>query len=64
MARKRSEAWHTMSATESAKEVVRAMEATVQRTLAEHADQLRRLEAAARCGALFSGSEGAPWGLA
>jgi len=32
--------------------------------LAERAHQLRLLEAAARCGALFSGSEGANWGIA
>ena len=64
MARKRDEAWHTMNPTESAEDVARLLEKSVQRELAERAHQLRLLEAAARCGALFSGSEGANWGIA
>ena len=64
MARKRDEAWHTMNPTESAEAVARLLEKSVQRELAERAHQLRLLEAAARCGALFSGSEGANWGIA
>jgi len=64
MARKRDEAWHTMNPTEAAEAVARLLEKSVQRQRAERADQLRLLEAAARCGALFSGSEGANWGIA
>ena len=64
MARKRDEAWHTMNPTESAEAVARLLEKSVQRELAQRAHQLRLLEAAARCGALFSGSEGANWGRA
>jgi hypothetical protein len=64
MARKRDEARHTMNPTESAKAVARLLEGSFQRGLAQRAEQLRLLEAAARCGALFSGSEGANWGVA
>jgi hypothetical protein len=48
----------------SGKMVARLLEASVKRSLADHAALLRRLEAAARCGALFSGAEGASWGIA
>jgi len=64
MARKRDEVWHTMNPTESAKAVARLMEVSFQRDLAQRAEQLRLPEAAARCGALFSGAEGANWGIA
>ena len=64
MARKRDEAMHTMNPTESAKAVARLLEASHQRDLAQRAEQMRLLEATARCGAIFSGREGANWGLA
>ena len=63
MARKRDEVWHTMNPTESAKAVARLMEVSFQRDLAQRAEQLRLQKAAAR-GALFSGAEGANWGIA
>jgi hypothetical protein len=53
-----------MNPHESAKTVAKMLELSFRRDRAEHADQLRLLEAAARCGALFAGREGASWGLA
>ena len=44
--------------------VVRVLEDTIQRNRVERVELLRRLEAAARCGALFAGDEGASWGEA
>ena len=64
MARKLDEAPHKMNPGESGKLVARLLEMTLKRGAAEHAALLRRLEAAARCGGLFSASEGAEWGIA
>jgi hypothetical protein len=64
MARKRDEAGHRMNPEESANAVARLVEVAYQRERSDRAEQLRLLEAAARCGALFSGSEGANWGVA
>jgi hypothetical protein len=50
--------------TDTVDDVVRVVEATLRRKAEDHADLLRRLEAAARCGALLSGAAGAPWGVA
>jgi len=55
---------HSMNPAESAKAMARALEAAFRRELAEHAGALRRLEVAARCGALFAGPDGTPWGIA
>jgi hypothetical protein len=64
MARRFEGSVYRMSITDTAEDVARALEATLKRKLQQHAELLRRLEAAARCGALLAGAAGAPWGVA
>jgi len=64
MARKFEDTLLRTSITDTAEDVARALESSLKRKLEQHADLLRRLEAAARCGALLSGAAGAPWGVA
>jgi len=64
MARKFEQWARPMGAARSARAVVQLMEENIRRALAEKAELLERLEAAARCGALFAGDAGASWGEA
>ena len=64
MASRIGEWWQPTGSGEAAEELARLLEEAIRRELAERAETLRRLEAAARCGALFAGSEGASWGRA
>ena len=64
MAHKFERSVHRTSITDTAEDVARALEVTLKRKLEQHAELLRRLEAAARCGALLAGAAGAPWGVA
>jgi nicotinamide riboside kinase len=50
--------------TDTVDDVVRVVEANWKRKVEDHAELLRRLEAAARRGALLSGAAGAAWGIA
>jgi hypothetical protein len=64
MARKTNHSWRPVGAAGSAKALVQLVEEAIRRNVSEKAELLHRLEAAARCGALFAGSEGVSWGEA
>lgn len=59
MARWIGQPWQPVGSAGTAEAVARLLEKAATRDLAEHEQTLRTLEAAARCGALFAGSEGA-----
>lgn len=64
MGRKIDDTRHVLNPIEAAKAVARALEASVRHQPAADRELFRRLEAAVRCGALFSGAGGAEWGRA